>query len=355
MIRFGIIGAGWRSEFYQRVARACPERMEMVGMVGRSPARAEDVSRRFGVPLYASLSELARQAQPQFVVVCVSRGQNLPALRELADLGLPALVETPPAETIDELAALWSLERKGLRLQVAEQYWAQPHHAARLALVASGKLGRITQAQVSVCHGYHGMSLLRRFLGVSYEPVAVTARRFVSPLVQGPGRNGPPACEVLGNSTQVIAQFDFGDRLGIYDFCGDMYFSYIRGQRLLVRGERGEIVDQRAIYLQDVTTPIAVTFSRHSAGIDGNLEGNYLKGIQVGEEWLYHNPLAPAALSDEEIAIGTCLLRMADYAQGGEPFYALAEAAQDRYLDLLMERALANGEAVTSQPQVWQG
>ena len=30
--------------------------------------------------------------------------------------------------------------------------------------------------------------------------------------------------------------------------------SYIRGQRLLVRGERGEIVDQRAIYLQDVTT-----------------------------------------------------------------------------------------------------
>ena len=65
--------------------------------------------------------------------------------------------------------------------------------------------------------------------------------------------------------------------------------------------------------------------------------------------------MAPAALSDEEIAIGTCLLRMADYAQGGEPFYALAEAAQDRYLDLLMERALANGEAVTSQPQVWQG
>ncbi len=354
MIRFGILGAGWRSEFYQRVARACADRIEIVGMVGRSAERAEDVSRRFGVPLYATLDELARKAQPQFVVVCVSRGQNESALRALAERGIPALVETPPAETADELAALWALERNGLRVQVAEQYWAQPHHAARLALAASGRLGRISQAQVSVCHGYHAMSLMRRFLGIGTEPVAVAARRFASPLVQGPGRNGPPACEALGNSTQVIAHFDFGDRLGVYDFCGDMYFSYIRGQRLLVRGERGEIVDERATYLQDVTTPITVSLTRHSAGINGNLEGNYLKGIQVGDEWLYHNPLAPAALSDEEIAIGTCLLRMAEYSQGGEPFYSLAEAAQDRYLDLLMESALATGETVRSEPQIWR-
>jgi hypothetical protein len=353
MIRFGIVGAGWRSEFYQRVARACPEQMQLIGMVGRSPERAQGVAARFGVPLCASLDELAR-LQPDYVVACVPRAQMLPVLRELAALGLAALAETPPGDTLESLGAVWALSRHGARLQVAEQYWAQPHHAARLALAASGKLGRISQVQVSVCHGYHGMSLLRRFLGVMFEPVTVTATSFTSPLVQGPGRNGPPIEEKIVNSTQVIARFDFGDRLGIYDFLGDMYFSYIRGQRLLVRGERGEIVDERAVYLQDVTTPIAVTFARHSAGLNGNLEGNYLKGIQASETWAYRNPLAPAALSDEEIAIGTCLLRMGDYARGGEPFYGVAEAAQDRYLDLLMERALASGEAVRSEPQVWQ-
>lgn len=355
MFRFGLIGAGWRSEFYQRIAQACAERMALVGMVGRSPERAQSVSRRFGVPLYASVGELVARAQPQFVVVCVSRGESLAVLRELAALGVPALVETPPAETVDELNALWALERAGLRLQVAEQYWAQPHHAARLALVASGVLGTVSEAQVSVCHGYHGMSLMRRFLGVTFEPATVTARQFSAPLIEGPGRDGPPNAERVGRSTQVLALFDFRDRLGVYDFCGDMYFSYLRGQRLLVRGERGEIVDERAVYLQDVVTPIVVTLTRHSAGINGNLEGHYLKGIQAGERWLYRNPLAPARLSDEEIAIGTCLLRMAEWVEGGAPFYSLAEAAQDRYLDLLMERALATGEPVRSTPQVWQG
>ena len=283
MIRFGIVGAGWRSEFYQRVARACPEQMQLVGMVGRSPERAQGVAARFGVPLCASLEELAR-LKPDFIVACVSRAQMIAVLRELAALGLPVLAETPPAETVEALGEVWALTQSGARMQVAEQYWAQPHHAARLALAASGKLGRISQVQVSVCHGYHGMSLMRRFLGVLFEPVTVTATSFTSPLVQGPGRNGPPVAEKIVNSTQVLARFDFGDRLGLYDFLGDMYFSYIRGQRLLVRGERGEIVDERAVYLQDVATPSAVTFTRHSAGPQWQPRGQLPQGHPGGRD-----------------------------------------------------------------------
>ena len=42
-------------------------------------------------------------------------------------------------------------------------------------------------------------------------------------------------------------------------------------------------------------------FQRHMAGPNGNLEGFYLKGIQLGEQWVYRNPTAPARLSDEKI------------------------------------------------------
>jgi hypothetical protein len=212
----------------------------------------------------------------------------------------------------------------------------------------------VTQAHISVAHGYHGVSLMRRFLGVGFEPVTVTASSFTSPIVDGPGPAGMPARETLVSSRQVVARFDFGDRVGIYDFAYDQYFSFFRGLHVLVRGERGEITDESAVYLHDFRTPIRVAFVRHSAGPNGNLEGNYLKGIQAGEQWIYTNPLMPAALSDDEIAIGTCLLRMGDYVSGGPPFYTCAEAAQDRYLDLLMEQALETGGPAISQPQPWQ-
>ena len=79
-----------------------------------------------------------------------------------------------------------------------------------------------------------------------------------------------------------------------------------------------------------------MTFTRHSAGVDGNLEGNYLKGIQAGGQWWYRNPLIPAELSDDEIAVAALLLRMAEYVDGGERTPTLlAEACQDRYLDIL--------------------
>ena len=248
---------------------------------------------------------------------------------------------------------LWALQEQGARIQVAEQYWRQPHHAARLAFAHSGRLGRISQVQVSAAHGYHGISLIRRFLGIAGEPATVTARRFTSPIVQGPTRQGPPQAEKLTDSHQLLASFDFGDRLGILDFTGDQYFSWFRGQRLLVRGERGEIIDDQAVYLQDYLTPIHVTFTRHSAGPEGNLEGNYLKGIQAGEQWWYRNPALPAELTDDEIAVADLLLRMAAYVRGGDPVYSLAEACQDRYLDILAAHAAESGQPAHSQPQPW--
>lgn len=355
MIEFGIYGVGWRAEFYLRIAAACPEQFRVVGLVSRSPEKAAALAERFGVKAYTTADNLVTFGRPEFVVTSVTRGANLALLAQFASLNMPVLSETPPAETVEELGQVWELVQKGAVIQVAEQYWLQPHHAAQLAFAQSGKLGRVTQAQVSFAHGYHGISMMRRFLNILYEPVTVSAFTFDSPLVEGAGRDGLPKQESLKTSKQTIARFDFGDRLGLYDFTGDQYFSFVRGQRLLVRGERGEIVDERAVYLQDFQTPIHVTFARQVAGANGNLEGSYLKGIQVGEEWIYRNPLVPGRLSDEEIAIGSCLLRMAETVRTGQDFYPAAEACQDRYLEILLEQAVTQGQPITSQPQVWQG
>jgi hypothetical protein len=92
---------------------------------------------------------------------------------------------------------------------------------------------------------------------------------------------------------------------------------------------------------------------RLDAGQTGNLEGYHHKGYVGGGAWWYRNPFTPARLSDDEIAVATCLSAMSRYLETGESFYGLAEASQDHYLGILIDRAIETGHPVESSAQVW--
>lgn len=358
--RFAVVGGGWRSEFFARVAQALPDRFELSAVVVRDDAKAHTFAERLAVRTVRTL-EMALATDPLFVVLSVPWPVTPELILDLAARGVPVLAETPPAPDLaalvdltDELAPLLAA---GARVQVAEQYPYQPLHAARLALVASGLLGTITQAQVSVAHGYHGTRLLRRLLGVGYEPATVTARRFATPIVSSPDREGPPRRETIEPSLQTIAQLEFetasGPRYGVFDFTEDQYFSWIRAPRLLVRGERGELSGHELRYLIDAGTPMTLELTRHDAGREGNLEGLWHRGYTAGGRWLYRNPFAPARLDDDEIAVAECLARMVEHVRGGPSFSSVAEAAQDHYLAMAVEEAAAGGRTVRTTPKAW--
>ena len=184
--------------------------------------------------------------------------------------------------------------------------------------------------------------------------MTITAREFRSELLAGPTRQGPPSAEQMTPSRQLLAWLDFGDKLGVFDFAGEMYFSWIRSQRLLVRGDRGEINNAQVRYLHDHATPISFDLRRQDAGEEGNLEGYFHRGILGGSDWLYRNPFAPARLTDEEIAIATALARVDAYVNGMSDCYSLADAAQDQYLALSIEQAITSGATVRTTPQPWQ-
>ncbi len=352
-IRFGIIGSGWRSEFFLRIARAMPERFEVTGLVTRREDTARAVGERWGVRGFLSVDDLLDSTAPSFVVVSVPRDVVPDLLRILAARGMPVLTETPPAPDAETAAELHELVEGGALIQVAEQYHLSPLLAAQLAIARSGRLGTVSQAMVAQCHDYHGVSVLRRALGIGFEDVTITASVFRSPLVTGPDRTGDPTAERVVTANQLTARFDFGDRLGVYDFAGEQYFSWIRRNRLLVRGERGEISDLEVSYLEDFRTPMFGTIRRIEAGQGGNLEGLFLRGLILGDEWVFTNPFRPGRMSDDEIAIAECLVRMSEHVDGGPPFYSLAEASQDNYLALLMKEAARTGRPVRSRPQVW--
>jgi hypothetical protein len=204
-----------------------------------------------------------------------------------------------------------------------------------------------------VAHGYHGVSLIRKFLNVHFQNATIRALRFLSPITAGPDRAGPPNEDRKVVTAQTIATLGFNDRLGVFDFVEDQYFSWIRSHRVLVRGDRGEISDLNIRYLIDFRTPMEAQLQRVDAGRTGNLEGHYHKGYVGNGVWWYRNPFAPARLSDDEIAIATCLESMDCYLRESVPFYGLAEAAQDHYLSILIGEAAETGRSIESSSQIW--
>jgi predicted dehydrogenase len=350
---FGLIGGGWRAEFFLRIARDLPAQFPCVGVVVRDVEKRERLKAAWAIPVFATVEELLAKARPSFVVTSVPWAANLPLLELLAAEKVPVLSETPIAPGLADLQRVFQMVAAGARIQVAEQYLFQPLHAARLKLVREGRLGPVREADVSVAHGYHGISLLRNYLQAGLRRPRISARKFKARIVAGPGRNGPPREKAVVDSERIIAQLDYGDRLGIYDFSGDQYFSWIRSSRLLVRGEEGEINDTTVRLLRDHRTPFQFTLARRDAGRDGNLEGYHHQAILGGGEILYENPFPGPRWSDDEIAVATLLAKMKTYVETGESFYSVAEACHDRHLDLLISEAVDRGQPVEAAPQPW--
>jgi predicted dehydrogenase len=353
--RFSIIGgAGFRAQYYLRIAEALPNEFQISGMVVRDEENGKAMERQWNVATYRTLDQLLLSEQPDFVVVSVGWAACRDYLLTLAKNGIPALSETPPASSLDDLLDLHQqLSKIGARVQVAEQYPFHPNQQARMAVIGQGLLGKVTEATVSVSHLYHAVALLRQLLGIRFEEVRIRGMRFESSWLAGPNRKGPPTEEKLIPLQRDLAWLEFGDRLGIYDFTKDQHRSWIRSNHVSVRGERGEIFDQRLMIMKDYVTPLHLEFKRINKGEAENQEGYFLKGIMAGERWLYENPFLPARLYDDEIAIATCLRRMTEYVEGGSGFYDIAEAAQDHYLGMAIERAVLSGETVTAVPCQW--
>jgi len=354
-VRFGIIGGGWRTEFFLQIASSLPDWFVVSAVLVRNVQRAQALRERYGVRIVSTLDELLDPSYPlDFVIVCVSWDASAHFIRELVLCDIAVLGETPPAPDEQGLQDLYAFcQTHDGRVQVAEQYQFQPLHAARLHLVKSGKIGSVSQAQISVAHGYHGINLIRQFLGVNYEHCTIQAQEFRSPLMQTRTFSGVATKECVDESVQTLATLRFGNRLGVFDFTDDQYFSWIRGPRVLVRGERGEIVGETITYLTESRTPVTCDLRREAAGLAGNLEGFYLKGITCGAEPVYENPFMPARLTDDELAGAMTLSKMGSFVRGGPEFYSLSQACQDHYLFLQMRKAVSLGQAVDTQEQPW--
>lgn len=352
--RFGLIGTGWRSKFFVRLARQAPDAFEVAGVVTRTPERATEVGRSWGVPALTSIKELMA-VDPEFVIPCVPWSAMGPTTTALAQTGMAVLAETPPAADLEGLRRLWAEVGDRDLVQVAEQYLFMPQHAARLAVTRSGVIGAVTSVQVSSTHLYHAISMIRGFLDAGRGPVTVHAQAFTAPLanpLSPAGWSGSDAPEPL---VTTVATLDFGaSRMGVYDFTDTQWWNPLRARRIVIRGSRGEIVDERVTRLVDPCTPVESSLVRRQAGLDLNLEGVDLQHVSFDGRVLWRNAFTGARFSEDDLAVADLVAATARWRRGEGPApYPLADACADHQIALAIEESIQTGESVTTSAEGW--
>lgn len=360
MVRFSILGGGWRTECYLLAVRDLPEMFQIAGVYVRNPERRRMLAARYPVRLWESPEELL--CDPGDFVVNIGSRTALPDItRTLLGAGAPVLSETPPAGDAEALLRLWAdVKDAGLPFLVAEQCYARPYFRAVDQLQQTGLLGLPVSAALSMLHDYHGVSILRRLLRVGFEGCEVTGQ-YTQECVQATcGREGLVQTREEKNPSLLSACLRFeGGRTAFYRFCGEQYFSLLRSNHLQVCCRKGEVFDNEVRYLSRSGEGMLDRLVRVDLGHVDNLEGYSHRGITFCGEFLYKNPFAeraltaPRRLSDDEIAICECLLDMKRCVDTGKASYPAAEAFQDAYLALLMQEAARSGQALHTQPMPW--
>ena len=352
---FGIIGSGWRADFFLRLARAAPDRLRASGVVTRTAERGAEVSWQWGVATFRSASELLAAEAPDFVIVSVPWAVTPDATRELVGLGVRVLAETPPAPDLPGLRALWDDVGASGAVQVAEQYLLMPGHAARLAAVREGIVGEPTSVQVSSTHLYHAVSMIRGLLGVGFEPPVVSARSFTAPLADPLTPDGWTGDATPRDKATTIATLDWGGgRMGLYDFTENQWWNPLRARRIVIRGSNGELVDDRVVRLVDPLSPVESHLVRRQTGIDLNLEGNDLDHISLDGRVVYRNPFRGTRLSEDDIAVAALLEQTGAWARGEGPEpYPLADGLQDHLISVAIEESAKTGRNVTTTTEAW--
>ncbi len=364
-MRFLVVGSGWRSLYYVRIAKALPERFELCAVLCRTDEKAEKIRAAHGVYATASVEE-CRKMQPDFVAVAVNKAAIAEVSCTWMSYGFTVLCETPAALDIDTLHRLWELHDEGKKLLVAEQYTRYPVYGAMLKAlygVPEFSIGQPYNAVVSLAHDYHGASLIRAFLKTGMQPFTVRGRTYSYPTMETLNRYERFTDGRIQDKNRTRATFEFEDgKAAFYDFNSEQYRSPIRHNYIHVQGVRGELQNRDLYYMDACNIPQHEQIEVMSHTVTTSDENPNLHqveevlGITCGGRLMYAPPFGTCGLSEDETAVALAMEDAFAYANGiKEPDYPLCEALQDAYMAILMQEACKTGQTVSSEPQPWQG
>ncbi len=349
-LSFIIIGSGWRARFYIRIAKQYPEQFQLAYLLCRREEKVDSIARELGIKTTTS-KEVCEKAKPDFVVIAVSKGSGFEVAKEWALKGFAVLCETPAAMDEKQLKELWKLkEHHKVRIQVAEQYIRYPIIKAGLRAVKQGKLGEPNTVNLSVAHDYHGVSLIRHMLNIGLEPVQIYGKKYLFPVTETACRYGAVTDGSIKAWERFYITMEFSSgKIAFYDFSGVQYHSFIRSRHINVQGRDGERNDTILRFVGENYLPKQERLFPYLDSKYRALETEDLK--KAAKNW---NPVLELENVQDEYAISSMMLDMREYLERGKEVYPLAEALEDAYIWILMQRATeVPGTVVESSVMPW--
>ncbi len=370
-LRVAIIGTAARSDYlYEPIIKALPGEVELVSVWGRGADSARRLGESLGMPWYTDLDRLVRETAPQIGIVSVAYNANGQVGLMAVEHGLHVLLETPIAHDLAEAdAIIAAAAQRGLKIEVAEQFHRRPLEQLKLRLIASGLFGRVYASFNDFAgHGYHGVSVMRSYLGFDAVPVRVTGAVRSYELAPHLSRVG--ATRGARTETQEHGLVDFADgRLGIFHWTDVGYDSALRwwrSSRFLAEKGMGitvgvglEVREELSLLAPGGEAPLFITVERRWERVDGGALVALV--AHTGHPDLpivsWENPFAPAVKGhgaqwhDDEIGVAGCLMSLVTAVRtGGQPSYGAAQARLDQEIILALRQSSRHGGQPVTLP-----
>lgn len=362
-LRVALVGCGRRGrETYLPVLSTMDRHFRLVAVCDPDERARSETAAEYGVPGYASIDDLLAQASPDACVLVVTpppSPANGEALARCMEAGVAVLAETPIALTLDEADAIVArAEVAKAPVTIGENYPRTPAHRLKIKLVEAGVFGPVNVVYADfVGHGYHGISVIRGYVGADVPVVAVRGDRHefaVTPHVPRPGdRSQDRELWQFG-----VLEFGTGAR-GVFSFSTLAYHSPMRPRRraqVRFLAGRGMGVGDDLTVLDDDGAARSVDIVPVIERVAGVAVPVALTAPGTGVSW--DNPLRSYPLADGDqhspLTIGLQLLSLYRSAVGeAEPEYGVVAARYDRLVDLaLLESWETGGEVrIRAEPR----
>jgi predicted dehydrogenase len=350
-IRFVIIGTGKRSDYlYAPLLKILDQDVELVGVWGRSENKACELGEKYHVPWFTDLERMRDELKVDAAIVSVANPANGEIGRRVIELGLHVLLETPIANSLaDADTIIAGAKTNNLKVEVAEQYYRRPMERFKRKLIDAGVFGRILVAcNDFMGHGYHGMSLIRSYIGFDEPAISVSgtkARFSVDPHYSWISRTVEKREEEWQHATLHFAN----GALGFFNWSSLAYDSALRWQRSTrFFAERGMAHDDHLTTLSsDGKDPKPIEIKRYFHNVGGMETLTELVAL-TEPEIVWRNPFRAYYMDDEMIAVADCLMSLVHAIRDDKPTeYGPLQARLDQELTLAMNQSAQNvGESV---------
>ena len=363
-LKIALVGAGNRaSGTYAPIIATLDDDLEFVAVCDVMAEKAEAVSEKYNIPAFTDVAEMADKIKPDIAAVVITPSRNHEAGIPLSEHGVSYCTETPIDTDLgwaDKMIA--TARENNTKLEVCENYYRVPGERIKRALILEGVFGKILTAYNDFNgHGYHGVGLIRSYIGFDVEAVRVIGMTKNFTVQEHLFRKGQPI-RSDENWQHGLIEFENGS-VGVFNFSSLSYGSPLRwyntskfyGERGMCvgDGQRGWTGNEKISILNDeanARVPIVVerrtTQSKNGTEVLDALIAR--TDPDTGLEVVWENPLSHYPFSDGQLSVASEIMSIANAVRNNtEPEYGELNGRKDREIDLaIFESAKNNNQPV---------